>query len=108
MYEPSVEAKYFHSLSIPTEALTLLTCLFFAAASTTFCTNACFSSVETDEGSVFMGEDQYSVYAGTGASFTSTFFAIALAFATSAAIRAMRRISSSVTIGLLAKPQTPL
>jgi hypothetical protein len=39
---------------------------------------------------------------------TSTFFATALAFAMSAAIRVMRRISSSVTIGLLANPHTPL
>ena len=49
-----------------------------------------------------------SVYAGTGASRTSTFLAIALALATSVAISVMRRISSSVTIGLLANPQTPL
>ena len=33
---------------------------------------------------------------------------MALALATSVATRVMRRISSSVTIGLLAKPQTPL
>jgi hypothetical protein len=39
---------------------------------------------------------------------TSTFFAIALAWAISAAIFVMRVISSSVTMGLLAKPQTPL
>src|SRR5581483_1547262 len=38
----------------------------------------------------------------------SVFFAIALALATSAAMRVMRRISSSVTIGLLANPHTPL
>src|SRR4051794_2499178 len=38
----------------------------------------------------------------------SVFLAIALALATSAATCVMRRISSSVTIGLLAKPQTPL
>jgi hypothetical protein len=34
--------------------------------------------------------------------------AIALAFAMSAAMRVIRRISSSVTMGLLANPQTPL
>src|SRR3954453_17211623 len=38
----------------------------------------------------------------------SVFLAIALALATSVAIRVMRRISSSVTIGLLAKPHVPL
>src|SRR5580765_1593897 len=38
----------------------------------------------------------------------SVFFATALALATSAAIRVMRFNSSSVTIGLLANPQTPL
>src|SRR3954454_24994777 len=38
----------------------------------------------------------------------SVFLAIALALATSGASRVMRLISSSVTIGLLAKPQTPL
>ena len=35
-------------------------------------------------------------------------FAIALARATSVASRVMRRISSGVTIGLLANPHTPL
>ena len=44
------------------------------------------------------------MYAGTGASFTSTFFATVLACAMSAAMRVMRRISSSVMIGLLANP----
>jgi hypothetical protein len=39
---------------------------------------------------------------------TSRFFAIALARATSEATRVIRTSSSSVTIGLLAKPQTPL
>ncbi len=38
----------------------------------------------------------------------SVFFATALALATSAAMRVMRFNSSSVTIGLLAKPHTPL
>src|SRR5262249_19302771 len=76
--------------------------------STTFCTSACFSSCETEPGSFLRGDDQYSVYAGTGASLTSTFFATALARATSAATFVIRLISSSLTIGLLAKPQTPL
>src|SRR4029077_14951811 len=39
---------------------------------------------------------------------TSVILAMALAFATSGAIRLMRRISCSVTIGLLAKPHVPL
>src|SRR5262245_48409749 len=108
MYDPSVEAKYFHSLVMFTDALTLDTCLFCRTVSTIFCTNACFSSCGTAAGSFVTGVDQYCVYAGTGASLTSTFFATALAFAMSAAMRVMRRISSSVTFGLLANPHTPL
>ena len=42
MYEPSVEAKYFHSLVRFTDAFTLDTCLFWSTVSTTFCANACF------------------------------------------------------------------
>jgi len=90
------------------EAVTLDTPLFFTTASTTFWTYACLSSCDTEAGSFVIGVDQYSVYAGTAASFTSTFFATALALAMSAAMRVIRRISSSVTIGLLANPQTPL
>src|SRR6267142_2025674 len=66
MYEPSLDAKYFHSLTMPTDALTIDTSLFFSAASTTFWTSACFSSCDTDAGSFFIGDDQYSVYDGTG------------------------------------------
>jgi hypothetical protein len=66
------------------------------------------SSVEIEPGSFLSGVAQYSVYAGTGASFTSTFFATALALATSAAMPVIRLISDSLTMGLLAKPQTPL
>src|SRR3954469_6311272 len=54
------------------------------------------------------GVAPYSEYGGTGASLMSVFLAMALARATSAAIFEIRRISSSVTIGLLAKPHTPL
>src|SRR5206468_225803 len=46
--------------------------------------------------------------AGTGASCTSRFFAIALARATSVAMPVTRLISSGLTNGLLAKPHTPL
>src|SRR5262245_25243955 len=108
MYEPSVEAKYFHSLVTFTDAVTLDTCLFCRTVSTTFWTNACFTSCATDDGSFAIGVDQYSVYAETGASLTSTFFATALALAMSAAMRVIRRISSSVTIGLQAKHTTSL
>src|SRR5262245_8573600 len=60
MYDPSVDAKYFHSLAIPTDAVTLDTPLLFTTASTTFCTNACLSSCDTDVGSFRIGDDQYS------------------------------------------------
>ena len=56
-----MDAKYRHSLLTPTAAVTLLTFLFAATRSTTFCTYACFSSVETVVGSFFIGDDQYSV-----------------------------------------------
>src|SRR5437867_3388864 len=36
MYDPSLDAKYFHSFVICTEQFTVLTPLFFSAASTTF------------------------------------------------------------------------
>ena len=45
---------------------------------------------------------------GVLTSVMSVFFATALARATSAAMRVIRRSSSSVTIGLLANPHTPL
>ena len=48
MYDPSVDAKYFHSLVMPTLAVTLLTPFTLTAVSTIFCTNACLSSVEID------------------------------------------------------------
>ncbi len=55
-----------------------------------------------------MGVCQNVSYALTGASRTSNFFDIALAFATSVAMPTTRLISSGDTIGLLEKPQTPL
>src|SRR5262245_26251959 len=61
MYEPSDDAKYFHSLVMPTDAFTLVTPCTLSAVSTTFWTNACFSSWETDPGSFLSGLDQYSV-----------------------------------------------
>ena len=48
------------------------------------------------------------MYASVGASRTSNRLLTALAFATSVACAAIFLISSSVTNGLLAKPQTPL
>ena len=54
-----------------------------------------------------MGVSQKVSYALTGASRTSNFFAVALAFATSVAIATMRLISSGVTLGLLENPHTP-
>src|SRR5262245_35271596 len=106
MYDPSLDAKYFHSLTTPTDAVTLDTPFVRTAASTTFCTSDCLSSCDTVVGSFVSGDDQYTWYAGTGASFRSTFFAIALAFAMSEAMRVMRRISFSETIRVHGKHQT--
>src|SRR5438876_6929493 len=61
MYEPSLDAKYFHSFTTPTEALTLDTPFVLTAASTTFCTSDCLSSCDTDVGSFVIGDDQYTV-----------------------------------------------
>src|SRR5262245_3599502 len=60
MYDPSLDAKYFHSLVICTDAVTLETPFTVDAASTIFCTNACLSSCETVAGSFLTGVDQYS------------------------------------------------
>jgi hypothetical protein len=60
MYDPSVDAKYFHSLVTPTDTVTFETPLFLTTASTTFWTNACFSSCVTVVGSLRTGDDQYS------------------------------------------------
>ena len=67
-----------------------------------------FSSSGTVHGSFSIGICQNSSYFSTGARRTSVFLAIALALATSVARPATRLISSGVTTGLLAKPQTPL
>ena len=61
MYEPSELAKYFHSCSMPTEALTLTTSLFLTAMSTTRWTSACLSSRDSVSGFFWVGVAQYSV-----------------------------------------------
>ena len=60
MYEPSLLAKYFHSCSSCTEALTLVTSVVLTTRSTTFWTSACFSSCGTVAGSFLIGVAQYS------------------------------------------------
>ncbi len=80
----------------------------FWIALVTLRSSSTFSSSGTDHGSFSNGICQYSSYFSTGASRTSVFFATALARAMSVATPATRLISSGVTTGLLAKPQTPL
>ncbi len=70
--------------------------------------NAILSSSDTLSGLMRTGTAQWSTWLGVGASVTSKRLLTALALATSVACAATFLISSSVTNGLLAKPQTPL
>src|SRR6266850_3088175 len=108
MNEPSLVARNFHSCSKLTDATPKSTDGFFCSVAVTERSSSTFSSSGTDHGSCSIGTCQNSSYFGTGASWTSRFFATALAFATSVAIAVTRVISSGDTFGLLAKPQTPL
>ena len=61
MYDPSELAKYFHSCSSCTDALTLVTSFVLTTASTIFWTYACLSSCGTVRGSFWKGLAQYCV-----------------------------------------------
>src|SRR4029450_12675298 len=106
--EPSLVARYFHSCSKLMLATANSTDEFFCIVLVTLRRCSTFSSSGTDHGSFSISTCQNWSYAGTGASWTSRFFATALARATSTATPATRLISSGVTSGLLAKPHTPL
>src|SRR6185436_13692847 len=108
MNEPSLVARYFHSCSKLMLATANSTDEFFCIVLVTVRRCSTFSSSGTDHGSFSTSTCQNWSYAGTGASWTSRFFATALARATSAATAVTRLISSGVTSGLLAKPHTPL
>ena len=61
IYEPSLLAKYFHSCSTCTLAVTFVTSLVLVTMSTTFCTSAWRSSCGIFDGSFCTDVIQYSV-----------------------------------------------
>ena len=87
MYEPSDDAKYFHSVLKFAEAVALTTSFCLIAASTTTCSAlSLVASADIVVGSVLhLACASTPDSAGTGASRTSVFLAIALARATSIA-----------------------
>ena len=107
-YKSQREGDTIHSPLNCIDTWQLATSLFAITLSTTDCAYACLSVCDIVRGSLTIGVFQFTWYAGTGHSCTSRFFAIELAFATVTAMPVMRLSSSSVTIGLLANPQTPL
>ena len=103
-----MEAKYRHSLVTPTAAVTFDTSLFFERGVDDLL-HVRLLLFGGDGGRVLLQRrGPVLAVGGHRRQLDVRLLGDALAFATSAAIRVMRRISSSVTIGLLANPQTPL